>query len=129
MPPGGFAAQALMAARKALRVASRRELLVEPPGARMLLSAPLVPLPASHLAVWPLTVKVWVEAGAQDSSCWPFTVTEVMRSLLPAVLMVMMPVAAVVPIVVAFTVIALPFSVVPVAIDETTTLLPLCAAT
>ena len=129
MPPGGFAAQALMAASRALRVASRRELLLEPVGARTRLNAPLVPPPADHVAELPLTVKLCVDAGAQDSNCWALTVTDVMYSPLPAALIMTMPVAAVVPTPLEFTVIALPFSDVPVAIDETMTLLPLCAAT
>jgi len=57
MPPGGFAAQAVMAASRALRVASRRALLLEPGGARTRLNAPLVPPPADHVAEFPLTVK------------------------------------------------------------------------
>ena len=84
MPPGGFAAQALIAARSASRVAVRLALLFDPVGARMRLSAPLVPPPADQVAEFPLTVNVWVDAGAQESSCWPLTVTDVMYSPLPA---------------------------------------------
>jgi hypothetical protein len=70
-----------MAVRNASRVACRLELFEEPEGASMRLSAPLVPPPAIHLAELPLTVKVCVDAGAQDRSCCPLIVTEVIARM------------------------------------------------
>jgi len=115
--------------RRASRVACRLAVLEVPTGARMRLSAPLVPPPATQLAVAPLTVKVCGKAGAQDKSCCPLTVIDVMVFALPAVSIWMIPVALVVPTVEELTVMALPFAVVPVAIAVMTTFAPLCTAT
>ena len=77
----------------------------------------------------PLMLKLTGTAGKQDSSCWPFTRIEVMLFNAEAVLMVIRPRALTVPAEVELTVMALPFSAVPTAMEVTMTFAPLCEAT
>jgi hypothetical protein len=110
-------------------VAWRRLLAEEPLLTTMRLSAPFVPPPATQSALLPLTLKDCVEAGAQDSNCCPFTRIEVMVLPTVAVLMVISPRELTLPTDVELTVMPLPFSVVPLAMEVTMTFEPVCVAT
>jgi hypothetical protein len=104
-----------MAVRRALRTASLRLLLLEPVSATMRLKAPFVPPPAAQMATRPLTEKVCGKAGAQERSCWPSTVIDVMVFELPAVVIWILPLALAVPTDEVATEMVWPFGPVPVA--------------